>query len=73
MNYLAHIAEDGRQQTVAEHSRGTAELCAGFASAFGAEELGRLAGLAHDLGKYSDDFQRRLRGVRSVWTTPLPE
>lgn len=62
MNYLAHIAEDGRQQTVAEHLRGTAELCAGFASAFGAEELGRLAGLAHDLGKYSDDFQRRLRG-----------
>lgn len=62
MTYLAHIAEDGRRQTVAEHLWGTAELCAGFAAAFGAEEQGRLAGLAHDIGKYSEAFQRRLRG-----------
>ena len=25
--FLAHIAEDGREQTVDEHERGTAELC----------------------------------------------
>lgn len=62
MNYLAHIAQDGRQQTVSEHLNGTAELCAGFAAAFGAEDQGRLAGLAHDLGKYSAAFQRRLEG-----------
>ena len=62
MNYLAHIAQDGRQQTVSEHLNGTAELCAGFAAAFGAEDQGRLAGLAHDLGKYSTAFQRRLGG-----------
>ncbi len=60
--YLAHRAEDGREQAVREHLDGTAELCAGFAAAFGAEEQGRLAGLAHDIGKYSDAFQRRLRG-----------
>ena len=62
MTYLAHIAQDGRKQTVLEHLNGTAELCAGFAAAFGTEELGRLAGLSHDLGKYSDAFQRRLQG-----------
>lgn len=62
MDILAHIAADGRRQTVEEHLRGTAKLCAGFAAAFGAEELGQLSGLAHDLGKYSDAFQRRLRG-----------
>lgn len=61
-NYLAHRAEDGREQTVQEHLSGTAERCAGFASAFGAEGQGRLAGLAHDIGKYSDAFQERLRG-----------
>jgi len=60
--YLAHQSEDKREQTVQEHLYGTAKLCAGFAAAFGAEEQGRLAGLAHDLGKYSDAFQRRLRG-----------
>lgn len=62
VSYLAHIAQDGRQQTVSEHLNGTAELCADFAAAFGAEDQGRLAGLAHDIGKYSTAFQRRLEG-----------
>ena len=62
MVYLAHISQDSRRQTVLKHLNGTAELCAGFAAAFGAEDQGRLAGLAHDLGKYSDAFQRRLQG-----------
>lgn len=60
--YLAHWAEDGREQTVLEHLTGTAQLCAQFAAAFGAEEQGYLAGMAHDIGKYSDAFQRRLAG-----------
>ena len=62
MVYHAHIAEDNRKQTVSEHLIGTADLCTVFATAFGAEEQGRLAGLAHDLGKYSAAFQRRLEG-----------
>lgn len=60
--YFAHIAEDGRKQTVLEHLEGTAELCARFARAFGAEEQGRLVGMAHDLGKTSKEFQARLQG-----------
>ena len=60
MTYLAHIAGDGRKQTAAEHLNGTAERCALFAAPFGAEELGRLAGLSHDLGKYSMEFHRLL-------------
>ena len=66
MNYLAHISQDGRRQTVLEHLDGTAELCAGFAAAFRAEDQGRLTGLAHDLGKYSAAFQRRLNGGAKV-------
>ena len=62
MEYLAHIAQDGRRQTVAEHLTGAAELCGRFAAAFESEEQGRLAGISHDLGKYSDAFQRRLQG-----------
>ena len=62
MAYLAHAAQDDRKQTVLEHLNGTAELCAEFAAVFETEEQGRLAGLSHDLGKYSDTFQRRLQG-----------
>lgn len=34
MTYPAHIAEDGRRQTVSGHPRGTAALSAGFTAAF---------------------------------------
>ncbi len=59
--YLAHIAEDGREQTILEHLEGTARLAQEFASAFGAEEVGYLAGICHDIGKYSTAFQKRIR------------
>ena len=58
--YLAHTAEDGRTQTVLQHLTGTAKQCAAFADTFHAPEQGQLAGSAHDVGKYSDAFQRRL-------------
>lgn len=62
--YIAHIREDGTEQTVQEHLRGTSERCARFASAFGEEERGRMLGYAHDIGKCSDEFQKRLQGGR---------
>ena len=66
IKYLAHISEDGRKQTIQSHLIGTAALCREFASAFNAEELGFLTGLAHDIGKYSEAFQRRLLGGAKV-------
>ena len=60
--YLAHIAPDGREQTVEEHLQGTAEFSGNFAAAFAETERGRLLGLAHDIGKYSEVFQKRLHG-----------
>ena len=42
------------------HLKGTAELTASFAAEFGCSDWGRLAGLWHDLGKYSEDFQKML-------------
>ncbi len=64
--YLAHIASDGREQTVEEHLQGTAQLCSRFAEAFGEAERGRLLGCAHDIGKYSEEFQKRLHGGPKV-------
>lgn len=60
--FLAHITEDGRTQTVAEHLINTANLSKGFARSFSAEAQAELAGLAHDIGKYSAAFQQRLHG-----------
>lgn len=43
-----------------DHLREVAELAEGFARSFGASDWARLAGLWHDLGKYSHAFQRYL-------------
>lgn len=66
MTYLAHMAPDGRKQTVCEHLQGTARRSAGFASAFGAQAHGLLVGLAHDIGKNTSGFQYRLQGGKKV-------
>lgn len=63
--YYAHSRTDSATgaaayQTVSEHLNGCAALCAGFAADFGAQDEGRLAGLAHDIGKCTEGFQNRL-------------
>lgn len=60
--YLAHISDDGREQTVEAHLQETAQLCGGFAGKFGEEKRGRILGLTHDIGKNSQAFQKRLHG-----------
>lgn len=63
-SYLAHITEDGAcVQTVKEHLEGTAQLSAEFAKVFGCEEWGYCCGMLHDIGKYSDAFQKHIRGA----------
>lgn len=61
MKYIAH-KDDEREQSLKEHLEGTAKLAAGFAEGFGAGEWGYFCGMIHDIGKYSDEFQRRIRG-----------
>ncbi len=60
---IAHLTEDGRVHGLEEHLRRTAELAGQFAAQFGCAEWGRLAGLWHDLGKYSERFQKYIRSV----------
>lgn len=61
-SYLAHIAADGRTQTVLDHLNGTAALAKSFSRFFGGEGQAELAGMAHDIGKYTREFQKRLHG-----------
>jgi len=49
-------------QPLAEHLRSVADLAGAFASVFNASGFAGPAGLLHDIGKYTDDFQRRIAG-----------
>jgi len=63
--FYAHSTERADQadwQRLSDHLRSVGELAASNAEPFGGEVMARVAGLLHDLGKYTDEFQRRLRG-----------
>lgn len=59
--FLAHIRDDGAEQTIGEHLAQTADLARGFAvEPF--KTLADFAGKIHDIGKFRNGFQRRIRG-----------
>lgn len=49
-------------QPLAEHLQAVARLAGEKAEVFSSAGLAELAGLLHDLGKYTDEFQRRISG-----------
>ena len=60
MEYPAHIRKvDGKKyiQTVEEHCRGVAEIAAELLRDIGLEKTAYLAGVLHDLGKFSENFK----------------
>lgn len=64
--YLAHSANPaGTVDLLKEHLVKVADRAASYAAVFGAAGEARLAGLVHDIGKYGDAFQRRLRREES--------
>lgn len=65
MEYFAHSGKEHDKsdwQTLQDHLQVVAEIAKHNARYFGAEELAYLAGLLHDLGKYTSAFQARLEG-----------
>ena len=62
--YIAHINEyTDAIQTVQQHSFQTAVLCREYAiPAF--KDFLYVVGLLHDIGKYMDEFQKRIRGAQ---------
>lgn len=60
MEYPAHIRKvDDKKyiQTVEEHCRGVAEIAAELLRDIGLEKTAYLAGIIHDLGKFSENFK----------------
>lgn len=65
MRFYAHSTEQQDQsdwQTLPDHLTAVGELAASNAAVFGASGLAKAQGLLHDLGKYTLEFQQRLRG-----------
>lgn len=67
--YYAHSL-DGKPksqwQTIEAHLKNVAESALSFAADFNAGEWAYLAGLWHDIGKYSAEFQRRINSEDDV-------
>jgi CRISPR-associated endonuclease/helicase Cas3 len=62
----ARIGKEGaweKPHLLVDHINGVAQLAGKFASSFGNEDWGQLAGLWHDLGKYKPEFQDYIRKV----------
>jgi len=65
--YYAHSTDSqdkNNWQLLKDHLENVANCTSGFARKFDAEQFGYAAGLLHDIGKYSPEFQRRLDGAK---------
>lgn len=64
--WTAHKSGDEqREQSLLNHLEGTANRAQAFADHFGCGAYGCRLGMLHDIGKYSDAFQRRIRGEKN--------
>ena len=73
IEYFAHSENEyGIRHRLVEHLRSVSNLAHGFAESFLWRDEVALAGVLHDLGKYGDRFQARLKGEESGldhWST----
>ncbi|MGE5612818.1 MAG: CRISPR-associated helicase Cas3' [Bacillota bacterium] len=64
--YIAHKSDSGEEQPLLEHLCATAKIAADFASVFGKENAAYICGLLHDAGKYSKEYQDRIKNGGSL-------
>jgi CRISPR-associated endonuclease/helicase Cas3 len=62
----AHVTEEGTPHLLEDHLERVSELAASFAAQFGSASWARVAGLWHDLGKYTGQFQHMIRAENGL-------
>ena len=66
VRFLAHVRQDGGvfvPHDLGEHLWGVGHRAEEFARVFDSGDWAKVAGLWHDLGKYSAEFQKRIKSV----------
>jgi CRISPR-associated endonuclease/helicase Cas3 len=62
---VAHLL-GGRKHGLRDHLESVAKLASDMAASFRAHDWTYLAGLWHDVGKYSKEFQNRIRAAQGL-------
>ncbi|OKP80616.1 hypothetical protein A3842_12045 [Paenibacillus sp. P3E] len=71
MDYIAHIRESDRKvQTVTEHLLGVQVLAEGYGEKLGVSHIAGLAGMLHDMGKYTEEFRNYI--LQAVYHPEAP-
>ena len=69
-NKLGNLLPYEHWQTLQSHSVNVGEMAAEFAWVFGAQKIACQMGQLHDLGKYSEAFNHRLRPLQNSPKSP---
>lgn len=64
--FIAHVRQDGAQQSIQMHLSAVAKICAQLADKAKLKSAGELIGLMHDFGKYSSLFQRYIQSATDI-------
>lgn len=63
---IAHVSKDGRRQSLKEHLHNVRILCEQYGEKMNLKHTVGLAGLLHDMGKYSGRFQQYLGQIAAT-------
>lgn len=64
--FIAHVRQDGAQQSIQMHLSAVAKICAQLADKAKLKSAGELIGLMHDFGKYSQSFQTYIQSATGL-------
>ncbi len=71
---IAHCRKsDQQEQSVQTHLLGTGKKCSKFAQKIALGEIGKILGILHDLGKYSQSFQNYIQSGSGLLNPDLDD